>query len=232
MDLTILVPVHRNEATIGRTLASIDRTWVEAQRPDGLHVVIVVDGIVDSSLDIIERWRVSTPIPTAVIVQTNAGIANARNVAWRAASTDWVTFLDADDELTIERLTFADGVLGLGTVYVGRQDVIVKAGLRIPGARQDRRPDMHLMTMLLEVSVLQSVGGLNESLRVSDDWDLAIRLNEHGIPIKFVDEPFVTRHIHGGNASHDEVAVSREYLRAIHEHLKRRSSSDRPPGRR
>ena len=179
MDLTILIPVHSNEPTIGRTLASIERTWVEAQRPDGLRVVIVVDGIVDSSLDSIERWRASAPIPTTVIVQDNAGVANARNAAWRAAITTWVTFLDADDELTSERLSFADSALSPGTVYIGRQDVTAEAGLRIPGTNQNRRPDIHLITMILEVSVLQLVGGLDESLRVSDDWDLAIRLNEH-----------------------------------------------------
>jgi glycosyltransferase involved in cell wall biosynthesis len=229
VDLTVLIPVYRNAATIGRTLASIDTVRTIVDQVTELNVVIVVDGIMDSSIDVIESWRATTRVPTAVIVQDNRGVASARNVAWRAATTNWVTFLDADDELTLERVQFAERGLRSNTVYVGRQEVIADGGLRIPGAKQNQPPAFLIITMLVERSILEALGGFDESLSVSDDWNLAIRLKEYGIPINFVDQSFVKRHIHGDNASYDEVTVSREYLRNIREHRKRLAAQSHPP---
>ena len=78
--------------------------------------------------------------------------------------------------------------------------------------------------MLIERAVLDSLGGFDESLRLSDDWDLAIRLKEIGVPIEYVEEFFVRRHIHGANASYDEATVSREYIRTIRDHIRRSRS--------
>ncbi len=229
MDLTVLIPVYRNAATIGRTLASIDAVRAKVDQVTELNAVIVVDGIMDSSIDVIENWRVTTRVPTAVIVQDNRGVANARNVAWRAATTNWVTFLDADDELTPDRVQFAERGMRSHTAYVGRQEVIADGGLRIPGAKQNQPPAFLVITMLVERLILEALGGLDESLSVSDDWNLAIRLKEHGIPIEYVDQAFVKRHIHGANASYDEATVSREYLWNIREHRKRLAARRDPP---
>jgi glycosyltransferase involved in cell wall biosynthesis len=229
VDLTVLIPVYRNAATIGRTLASIDAVGTKVGQVIELNAIIVVDGIIDSSIDVIESWCATTRIPTVVIVQENRGVANARNVAWRAATTNWVTFLDADDELTPERVQFAERGLRSHTVYVGRQEVIADGGLRIPGAKQNQPPPFLIISMLVERSILEALGGLDESLSVSDDWNLAIRLKEYGIPINFVDQSFVKRHIHGANASYDEVTVSREYLRNIREHRKRLAARRHTP---
>ncbi len=231
MDLTIVIPVYRNEATIGRTLASIDRAWIESQRPEGLHVVIVVDGVIDLSLEIIGRWRVITPLANTVIVQDNAGVAHARNVAWRAATTTWVTFLDADDEITAERLRYAETDAIADVVHIGCQVFDVKEGLRIPGLPDgfiaDQGPTrFHPISMLIERSAVENVGGFNPTYHTGEDWDFFIRLCDTGIPVHYVDQPFLIRHIHGDNLSMNEPALQRAHLRAIREHHKRRTSLD------
>lgn len=229
MNLSFVIPVYRNESTIARALRSVDDSWSAIGCPDGVHVVVVIDGVVDGSLDIVNAWHDATRLPHRVIVQDNAGIATARNVAWKAATTDWITFLDADDETTIDRLVYARDRVQPGTVSIGQQELVVSAGLRVPGTSSSSTgdsdaPTFHITSMLIERSVLASLGGLDESLRLSDDWDLAIRLREHAVPIDYVEEPFVRRHIHGQNASFDESTASKEYLQAIRAHLRRSRS--------
>jgi len=229
MNLSIVIPVFRNEATIARALRSIEDSAAGIDQRSDLNVVIVIDGIVDGSLDIVRTWQTSTNIPHQVITQENAGIAAARNVAWRATTTDWITFLDADDEMTIPRLTFVRHRLRPSTVYIGQQDLVITEGLRLPNSgpsssNESDKPTFHITSMLIERTVLESLGGFDESLRLSDDWDLAIRLKEIGVPIEYVEEFFVRRHIHGRNASYDEATVSREYLRTIRDHIRRSRS--------
>lgn len=226
MNLSIVIPVYRNEATIARALESIENSSAELVDPSELTVIIVIDGMVDGSLDIVRAWQTSTSIPNHVIIQDNAGIAAARNVAWKTASSEWITFLDADDEMTIARLSFVRDHLRPDTVFIGQQDLVVAEGLRLPNSapsssNESAKPTFHITSMLIERTVLVALGGFDESLRLSDDWDLAIRLREIGVPIKYVEEFFVRRHIHGQNASYDEAAVSREYLRTIRDHLRR-----------
>ena len=43
-----------------------------------------------------------------MVIQESAGGLNERNAAWHEASTSLITFLDADDELTIGYVNFAD----------------------------------------------------------------------------------------------------------------------------
>lgn len=226
MNLSILIPVHRNELTVARTLRSIENSSVELDIQPKLQVIIVIDGVVDGSIDIVRRWQQSTKIHHAVIIQGNSGIAAARNVAWRRSNSTWVTFLDADDEMTSQRLVFARDRLRPNTVFIGQQDLINTSGLRLPNSGRVSRsnpevPKFYIPSMLIERSALSTIGGLDESLRLSDDWDLAVRLRENSIPIELVAEHFVRRHIHGNNASFDEPTVSHEYLRTIREHLRR-----------
>lgn len=231
MDLTIMIPVYRNESTIGRTLASIDSSWSAAGEPSGLHVIVVIDGIVDFSIDVVHGWAGTTALPTTVIVQENAGLGNARNVGWRAASTTWITFLDADDEITPERLDYAKNDVMSGAAYIGCQVFEVSDGLRIPGL-----PDgylagqgptrFHPISMLIEVSIVNDIGGFNPSYHAGNDWDFAVRLRERGVTMEYVDQPFVIRHIHGANLTMNESAAQRDYLRAIREHRKRKASPE------
>lgn len=229
MNLSIVIPVFRNESTIARALTSIEHSVAGVDHPSVPNIVVVIDGIVDGSLDVVRTWQTSTNISHQVIIQNNAGIAAARNVAWRSASTDWVTFLDADDEMTTARLAFVQDRLRSGTVFIGQQDLVIAEDLRLPNSgssssNDPAKPTFHITSMLIERAVLDSLGGFDESLRLSDDWDLAIRLKEIGVPIEYVEEFFVRRHIHGQNASYDEATVSGEYIRTIRDHIRRSRS--------
>ncbi|MCB0791851.1 MAG: glycosyltransferase family 2 protein, partial [Flavobacteriales bacterium] len=87
-NVSVVVPCHNAAPWIEATLTS-----VLAQDWPGLEVIVVDDGSVDDSAD-----RVARRFPQVRLLrQANAGVAAARNAGLKAASGDWVAFVDADD---------------------------------------------------------------------------------------------------------------------------------------
>lgn len=73
---------------------SLDR---QSFGPDRLHVVLVIDGATDDSLERCERWKAETELRVTIITKENGGQASARNRGLEAVEEDWVTFIDPDD---------------------------------------------------------------------------------------------------------------------------------------
>ena len=86
--LSIVVPVHNNEATLEKCLASI----YASEGADGRFEVIVVDdGSTDNSMGIARRF------PCKIVsLGENRGVSVARNAGARVAQWDIVYFIDAD----------------------------------------------------------------------------------------------------------------------------------------
>lgn len=83
---------------VGRYLddffASLDR---QSLGPNRLHVVLVIDGATDDSLERCEAWKAETNLRVTIITKENGGQASARNRGLEAVEEDWVTFIDPDD---------------------------------------------------------------------------------------------------------------------------------------
>ena len=73
---------------------SLDRQSLDSTR---LHVVLVIDGATDDSLERCERWKAETKRRVTIITKENGGQASARNRGLEAVEEDWVTFIDPDD---------------------------------------------------------------------------------------------------------------------------------------
>lgn len=85
-DVTIIIPAFNSQATIGRAIAScLDL--------ESSSLIVVDDGSTDRT------GEVARALGAQVIYQENAGAWAARNYGLRNARTDFIVFLDADDEL-------------------------------------------------------------------------------------------------------------------------------------
>ncbi len=91
--LSVVVPVFNVEDYLDDCLLSLEK-----QDYSDFEAVCVNDGSTDGSRSILERWaRVK---PWLKIVNTeNGGPSRARNIGIRAASGEYVCFLDSDDRL-------------------------------------------------------------------------------------------------------------------------------------
>lgn len=176
-----------------------------------LEVVVVVDGpdpettqLLDSVVD--RRVRVIQNPRTL-------GGAETRNVGIRAAGSDWVAFLDDDDEWLKEKLE-----LQLALVGPLQHDVIVSCLSYVDTPLQryvwprriydsagpldeylfDRRTLFRGEVMLQCSSLLMSRRLITELMftTVHDDWDMLLRaVYERGAKIVTVNKPLVVHHI-------------------------------------
>lgn len=107
--VSIIVPVYNAELTIQRCIDSIC-----AQTYSDFELILINDGSSDSSGVICDKYA-SIDSRIIVINKENAGVSSARNAGLRYASGVWITFVDADDEVTpyyLENLMYnsAEGV--------------------------------------------------------------------------------------------------------------------------
>ncbi|MBR2801482.1 MAG: glycosyltransferase [Erysipelotrichaceae bacterium] len=91
MLLSIIIPCYNTEKYIADTLESVK----EADLYD-MEVICIDDGSTDGSSSILKEWALKNRKNT-LIVQENKGLSATRNVGIRAASGEFLYFLDSDD---------------------------------------------------------------------------------------------------------------------------------------
>jgi len=104
MKVSVVIPSHNNEATIGATVQSA----LAQQFAGGFEVIVVNDGSTDGTRAALEQFgdRIS------VIDQENRGVAAARNAGIAAAAGEYIALLDGDDTWTEDKLEKSVQVLG------------------------------------------------------------------------------------------------------------------------
>lgn len=106
--LSIIIPVYNAEKTIGRTLNSLNNIHPESKKRT--QVVVIDDGSTDGSMIIVESIQEElSPLQLVLITQENQGSAAARNTGIEHGAGEWIFFLDADDELAFDPVSYIEG---------------------------------------------------------------------------------------------------------------------------
>ncbi len=95
--VSILIPCYNAAPWLAAALDS-----ALAQIHPHIEVILVDDGSTDDSLHLARRYESRG---VKVLSQPNSGAAAARNTALRAASGDYIQYLDADDLLTRDKIS-------------------------------------------------------------------------------------------------------------------------------
>ncbi len=94
--ISVVVPAYNAAGTLGRALDSL-----AVQTYAGLEVIVVDDASTDATLAVARTYQERLPGLRVIARTTNSGgVGGPRNDGLRAATGDYVMFLDADDELT------------------------------------------------------------------------------------------------------------------------------------
>lgn len=90
-EISVIIPLFNKEKIVEKTVGS-----VLTQMFYDFELIIVDDGSTDGSVSVVRQIDDQR---VRLISQENMGPSAARNTGVRNANTDWVVFLDADDEL-------------------------------------------------------------------------------------------------------------------------------------
>jgi glycosyltransferase involved in cell wall biosynthesis len=205
--VTVVIPTRNRPDLLALTLTSVLR-----QRDVDLRVIVVDDA---STMDI-DRARSAFADPRLAILRqpVTRGVSAARNRGVLETTTEWVAFCDDDDLWSPDKLRHQ-----LAAVQSLRRDwgyagcVMVNTQLEIQGGAAPLPPEAMVAALrqynavpagasnvIVRLDVLERIGAFDEHLTHVPDWDLWLRLADHGVPA-CVDEPLVAYRMHAGNAS-------------------------------
>lgn len=98
IKVSVVIPVYNVELYLREALDSvINQTLKE------IEIIVVNDGSIDSSLEIIKEYE-STDNRIIVINQENQGLSGARNSGLRIARGEYIYFMDSDDYISLDAL--------------------------------------------------------------------------------------------------------------------------------
>ena len=92
MKSSFIIPVYNAEKTLSYCLDSILN-----QKDQDFEIILVNDGSVDKSQEIIERYKKKYPNKIKAYTQKNSGIATTRNNGIKYSSGKYLFFIDNDD---------------------------------------------------------------------------------------------------------------------------------------
>lgn len=166
------------------------------------EVLLIEDGSTDNSLAICEmlanKWKRVRVLRHAS--GRNAGASASRNLGISAARFDWIQFLDADDELTPDKLRSNWEVISRSATtelvvgnYIYRNGSIETrhAAYKNPWLGLINRALGNTCCNLWRRDLLVRIGGWNEKLSSSQEYDLLFRVLQTGAKISW-DESFHT----------------------------------------
>jgi glycosyltransferase involved in cell wall biosynthesis len=182
-NISVIIPVYNAEETIKDTIES-----VLSQTYSQFEIIVINDGSQDKTLEIVSR--ILDP-RLKVLSYPNAGVSVSRNRGISQAAGDYVSFLDADDLWTADKLETQLKSLQANpqaAVAYSWTDWIDESGQFLrSGGHITVNGDVYAKLLLRDFvesgsnplirrQALTEVGGFDESLNLAADWDMWLRL--------------------------------------------------------
>nr|BAP91647.1 glycosyl transferase family 2 [Phormidium sp. KS] len=181
--ISVIIPAYNSERTIQATIESVLQ-----QTFSDFELIIVDDGSTDKTLEIVSSFKDAR---IKVFSYSNAGGAVSRNRGFSHSSGEFIAFLDADDLWTPDKLELQLKALQdnpEAAVAYSWLDAIDEAGKFLREGNH-RMENGNIFAKLFLIPFVESgsnplirrqafidVGGFDESLTASQDYDLYLRL--------------------------------------------------------
>lgn len=202
--LSVIIPARNAMSTLPQAIAS-----AQAMPLDPFEIIVIDDGSTDETWAWLQAESARDPRIVPVRRTTNHGVSAARNAGIALARAPLIGFLDADDIWHAEPmaarvrwheahpdtvLSFADyktllpgGVLRDRTLaywprfhrFVAGRSGMLDLGAEAFGLLVGENP-VCTSSVIARGGAVLAAGGFDTKLRQAEDWDLWIRLAQHG----------------------------------------------------
>jgi len=148
MELSIIIPVCNVEQYIGPCLESIYR---QGLRDNVFEVIVVNDGSTDNSMEVV-KGIMSLHHNIHILNQDNAGPSVSRNVGMERAMGEYVLFVDSDDVLMDNGLSFL-----LSKAIGSSVDMVVADYMRL----KDDEIISHYDSQFTDSQIMRTISGFS-----------------------------------------------------------------------
>ncbi|MFC5190295.1 glycosyltransferase family 2 protein [Algoriphagus aquatilis] len=188
MKVSAVVPVYNSVNTLERAINSL------LLQPEINEIFIVDDGSTDGSYELATKLELEYSL-VKLLTHTNRqnlGASASRNLGLKYCSNNWIQFLDADDELLLEKISKQLSLLGDNVSLVVSNSIWInnKRTLNVFHS-SDLWGDLILARLgntcsnLWSKKAILNSGGWNESLINTQEYDLMFRISKQNPNIVF-----------------------------------------------
>lgn len=198
--VSIIIPVYNAEKYIKECICSVLN-----QSYKNLEIIIINDGSIDKSLEIIQSFQDNR---IKLLSQKNRGAASARNLGLHHASGELIQFLDSDDILDKDKIKeqvifYNSDINKNDTLYIGTWNIIKDDKILAPSDNQtsiwhDYDNPMEILldfifnkccippiSYLIPISLIHQAGFWDETLSMNDDGEYMARIISQSNKIKY-----------------------------------------------
>ncbi|QIR40369.1 glycosyltransferase [Tolypothrix sp. PCC 7910] len=230
-QISIIIPAYNSENTIAQTINSVlNQTFSDWE------LIVINDGSQDKTLDIILEFNHPR---IKVFSYPNSGSQKSRNRGLEHAVAEFVSFLDADDLWTPDKLESQFKALQANpqaavayswTNCIDEKSQFLRRGTYI-SAMGNVYANLLLINFLengsnplIRRDALNVVGGFDESLNAAQDWDIYLRLAAHYTFVA-VPSPQILYRISGNSMSTNVLGLEKGSLAVIERAFKQAPQS-------
>ena len=193
--ISVIIPTYNRAKTIAYCLDSVINQTLMPE-----EIIVIDDCSIDDTLQVVKHYN--HPLVKIIQLQKNSGAQKARNEGIKAATGEWIAFLDSDDLWMPEYLE-KQYMVTLNTksniVYC---NAFVDNGVSIekfamPDVSEDTYKKLLCQTgpmfqgLFIKKSSLEAINYLDEEVVAFQEWDTAIRLAKHNDFVFNVEALFV-----------------------------------------
>lgn len=209
---SVIIPSYNRAHIVSRAILSVlNQTYQD------FEIIIVDDGSTDNTERVVSNFhdfRIRY-----IHHEVNRGASAARNSGIWAARSEYIGFLDSDDEWLTEKLAkqvfkLQSSENKVALVYTG--EILVENDPGNPFERKILSISGNVFGRLLQndfigtcssvmvrARAIKKIGGFDEQLISRQDWDLWLRISQN-YEIACIPEPLIIRHIGG----HSRISAS------------------------
>lgn len=198
MQISVIIPSYNRLTSLSRALDS-----VLSQNTPADEIIVVDDGSTDGTAAHIKH---SYP-QIKVICQSNRGVSAARNAGIKQARFPWIAFLDSDDCWHPEKITSVKKANQQHPEFrlIHSDEIWIRNGRRVNAMKKHDKSGGWIFerclllcvispsAVVLQRSLLESVGLFDESLPACEDYDLWLKIC-HQYPVHYIEKPLITKY--------------------------------------
>ncbi len=197
-SITVIIPTFNRARSLERALKSV----TEQSFPPN-EILVIDDGSEDDT-----SAMIAEKFPQVIYhYQPNRGVSSARNRAIQLARSEWLTFLDSDDQWLPEKLQQQCEQFSKNPNYkiCHTEEIWVRQGMRVNAMKKHAKRGgdifkyclplcvMSPSSIMIHRSVFETVGLFDETLPACEDYDLWLRITAH-YPVLFIEEAMIIKY--------------------------------------
>ena len=208
--VSVVIPTYNRANFLPRTIKSVlNQTFQD------FELIIVDDCSTDNTQEVVKEFQKKDDRIRYIRLDKNSGApAHPKNIGIQNAKGEFIAFLDSDDEWLPDKiekqleLFKKNSRLG----FVSCNAFIVDEGQNKKVEYKIPKSNNYFLSLLetdiicscssvmVKKNVLDDVSYFDENFKVSDDWDMWLRISEK-YDFDFVPKPLFEYYIHGGNVT-------------------------------